>query len=35
MQAVPDWIGPFEPGAIPAELLTADRPYVVRGGTPL
>jgi hypothetical protein len=32
MQAVPDWSGPFEPGAIPAELLTADRPYVVRGG---
>ena len=32
MHVVPDWRGPFRPDAIPAELLTADRPYVVRGG---
>lgn len=32
MHAVPDWTGPFEPDAIPTELLKADRPYVVRGG---
>ncbi len=32
MQAVPDWTGPFDPDQLPAELLTGDRPYVVRGG---
>jgi len=32
MRAVPDWTGPFDPQALPAELLTAARPYVVRGG---
>ncbi len=32
MRAVPDWTGPFDPGKLPAELLTGDRPYVVRGG---
>lgn len=31
MQAVPDWTGPFDADQLPAELLTADRPYVVRG----
>ena len=32
MQAVPDWTGPFDPNNLPAELLTSDRPCVVRGG---
>ncbi len=32
MQAVPDWTGPFNPAKLPAELLTGDRPHVVRGG---
>ncbi|MFG6468453.1 cupin-like domain-containing protein [Roseateles sp. BYS87W] len=32
MRAVPTWTGPFDPNALPAELLTADRPYLVRGG---
>lgn len=32
MRAVPDWSGPFDPHQLPDELLTADRPYVVRGG---
>ncbi|WP_457390399.1 cupin-like domain-containing protein [Roseateles sp. P5_E1] len=32
MQAVPAWNGPFDPNNLPAELLTGDRPYVVRGG---
>lgn len=32
MQAVPDWTGPFDPNHLPAELLTGDRPYIVRGG---
>jgi hypothetical protein len=32
MQAVPAWTGPFDPNQLPAELLAADRPYVVRGG---
>jgi hypothetical protein len=32
MRAVPDWTGPFDPAALPAELLTAARPCVVRGG---
>lgn len=31
MHAVPDWTGPFDPTALPQALLTADRPYVVRG----
>lgn len=31
MRAVPDWTGPFDPDQLPDELLTADRPYVVRG----
>lgn len=32
MQAIPDWTGHFDPDKLPAALLTADRPYVVRGG---
>ncbi len=32
MRAVPDWSGPFDPNHLPAELLTAERPYIVRGG---
>jgi len=32
MRAVPAWTGPFDPHQLPAELLAADRPYVVRGG---
>ena len=32
MQAVPAWTSPFDPDHLPAELLTGDRPYVVRGG---
>ncbi|MBY0364979.1 MAG: cupin-like domain-containing protein [Proteobacteria bacterium] len=32
MRAIPDWTGPFDPNQLPAELLTAERPYVVRGG---
>lgn len=32
MQAVPHWPGPFDPTALPDALLTAERPYVVRGG---
>ena len=32
MRAVPDWTGPFDPNALPAALLTAERPYIVRGG---
>jgi len=32
MRAVPDWTGAFDPDHLPAELLTSDRPYVVRGG---
>ncbi len=32
MRAVPAWTGPFDAAQLPAELLTADRPYVVRGG---
>jgi hypothetical protein len=31
MRAVPAWSGPFDPKALPAALLGADRPYVVRG----
>lgn len=31
MRAVPDWTGPFDPLALPAALLTAERPCVVRG----
>lgn len=32
MRAVPAWTGPFDPDRLPAELLTGDRPHVVRGG---
>lgn len=32
MRDIPDWPGPFDADALPAALLTADRPYVVRGG---
>jgi hypothetical protein len=32
MRAVPAWSGPFDPHNLPAELLTGDRPFVVRGG---
>lgn len=32
MRAVPDWTGPFQAEQLPAELLTGDRPHVVRGG---
>lgn len=32
MRAIPDWTGPFDPQQLPAELLTAERPYVLRGG---
>ncbi|MBW8844787.1 MAG: cupin-like domain-containing protein [Burkholderiales bacterium] len=31
MHAVPAWNGPVDPEALPAELLAADRPYVLRG----
>jgi hypothetical protein len=31
MREVPVWTAPFDPDALPAELLAADRPYVVRG----
>jgi hypothetical protein len=31
MRELPAWTGPFDPDALPAALLTADRPYVVRG----
>ena len=31
MRAVPAWNGPVDPEALPAELLTADRPHVLRG----
>jgi len=31
MQAVPAWNGPFDPNNLPAELLTGDRPHVLRG----
>jgi Cupin-like domain len=32
MRDVPAWKGAFDPAALPDELLTAARPYVVRGG---
>lgn len=32
MRALPDWTGPFDPDDLPDALLTAERPYVVRGG---
>ena len=32
MREIPAWTGAFHPDDLPAELLTADRPYVVRGG---
>jgi hypothetical protein len=31
MRDIPLWTGPFDPDAMPDALLTADRPYVVRG----
>lgn len=31
MREVPVWPGPVDPDELPAELLTADRPWVVRG----
>jgi len=31
MRAVPVWSGPVDTGNLPADLLTADRPYVLRG----
>jgi len=31
MRAVPAWTGSFDPDELPAGLLTAERPYVVRG----
>jgi hypothetical protein len=31
MKAVPAWAGPFDPDALPAELLSAERPFVVPG----
>lgn len=32
MREVPAWTGPFDPDALPDELLTGARPFVVRGG---
>lgn len=32
MQDIPAWTGPFDPEALPAQLLQAERPFVVRGG---
>ena len=32
MKDIPAWTGPFDPDALPGELLSADRPFVVRGG---
>lgn len=32
MRDVPTWPGPFDPHSLPAELLAAGRPFVVRGG---
>lgn len=32
MRDIPDWTGPFNPAGLPAELLQAERPFVVRGG---
>ena len=32
MRALPAWTGAFDPDHLPAELLTGDRPWVVRGG---
>jgi len=32
MRDVPAWTGPFDPDSLPAELLQAERPFVVRGG---
>jgi hypothetical protein len=31
MKHVPEWSGPLDPERLPDELLTADRPYVLRG----
>jgi hypothetical protein len=32
MREIPAWTEPFDPAALPAELLTGARPFVVRGG---
>ena len=32
MREIPVWGGPFDPDALPGELLGAERPFVVRGG---
>lgn len=32
MKEIPVWDGPFDPDALPGELLGAERPFVVRGG---
>jgi hypothetical protein len=32
MRDIPAWSDPFDPDRLPAELLAADRPYIVRGG---
>ena len=32
MRDIPVWDGPFDPDALPGELLGAERPFVVRGG---
>lgn len=32
MKEIPQWAGPFDAQALPAELLAAERPYVVRAG---
>ncbi|MDR7333750.1 cupin-like domain-containing protein [Roseateles asaccharophilus] len=32
MRDIPVWTGAFDPDALPAELLTGDAPFVVRGG---
>ncbi|PTT84932.1 cupin [Pelomonas sp. HMWF004] len=32
MRDIPAWTGPFDPNGLPAALLTAEQPFVVRGG---
>ncbi|HEV6965485.1 cupin-like domain-containing protein [Roseateles sp.] len=32
MRDIPTWTGPFDPDDLPAELLAAERPWLVRGG---
>ncbi len=32
MREIPIWAGPFDPQALPHDLLTSQRPFVVRGG---